>query len=878
MDSGSGSQPSGPHWLTEDGTGTMDDTDPIWNNATGNEFMENFNALADMDVDSLNFDRDSISVDTGANNNATRSFQALQPVARSLISLERDHGPDPDTAERGFSDHWSIQHSDNSKRFKPAPAPAPAPANTHNLGPAGVQYCMLWLQLNSPKVPKESDIASLSVLSGQPKDAVESWFGNRMLRQGSASSTYTLSNYSSSGIPTSDSGSRINYAFNTSQTSFASGSVDNHSLSGAASVAGTGPAPRDDNDIKDLNRCKARPPGDWFESEGVKSAFVRAKEAVCRGGKELGKHCRPTKDLSLLARDCDRPFQCTRKCGKRFKEKKDWKRHEQTRYPQEGWICTVPATVRVKNSVFCAYCPSGHQVENPTPEHLKSRHRKSFDSLDQMELRMCEYTAYRRQHIIQHFEKIHPSLSPTEWINNGHFKIPRSQYPRYCGFCRSVFSSWGERIDHIASHFVDDELDMRRWRDHDSSADNDNEREKRDRDDSDHYDESDDSGSDDDSNKPPRVRRSVRMRSYRPSQREHYTGHQMSQYLKTNEQSVEEYCYRHNGNHLNNENQTICAWLEYVETHPILEVDTAGQLNDIYDLQRRWDSLGTFGKKCIPPPEAWERKRYLHLVLSNSKGVFEFMRSYPVPEDIQPNIPRSCSFYRPPTSERDTRCSGKNYEYREINFDALQLAWDPREYFLWILKDRAARLLNEWEKILVEVECRVGRDLDSMAYGTSEGDHGSAVTENVKKTFDRIVPISRLLNLLQGTISETRAAWQGLLSSSEDMGYFFELGSSQETSTGQDRARVHLHDIKKTLGCLESVQQRLLPQTNHCHELLRVYVTAYHTFRNEFQILSHCPHRYDCYYADRTFRCSKTSVLMVEGSRGEYAEAEARDT
>jgi len=55
-----------------------------------------------------------------------------------------------------------------------------------------------------------------------------------------------------------------------------------------------------------------------------------------RGGR---KGCNPTDDPELLKRDSNKIYQCTRKCGKRYGRKCDWKRNEEEGYPSKSWIC-----------------------------------------------------------------------------------------------------------------------------------------------------------------------------------------------------------------------------------------------------------------------------------------------------------------------------------------------------------------------------------------------------------------------------------------------------------------------------------------------------------------------------------------------------------
>lgn len=59
---------------------------------------------------------------------------------------------------------------------------------------------------------------------------------------------------------------------------------------------------------------------------------------AARGGK---KGCTPTSRPELLSRDPNKIYQCTRKCGKRYGRKCDWKRNEEEGYPSKSWTCNL---------------------------------------------------------------------------------------------------------------------------------------------------------------------------------------------------------------------------------------------------------------------------------------------------------------------------------------------------------------------------------------------------------------------------------------------------------------------------------------------------------------------------------------------------------
>lgn len=69
----------------------------------------------------------------------------------------------------------------------------------------------------------------------------------------------------------------------------------------------------------------------------TQAAATTISQSPLRGGK---KGCNPTEDPELLKRDPNKIYQCTRKCGKRYGRKCDWKRNEEEGYPSKSWLCS----------------------------------------------------------------------------------------------------------------------------------------------------------------------------------------------------------------------------------------------------------------------------------------------------------------------------------------------------------------------------------------------------------------------------------------------------------------------------------------------------------------------------------------------------------
>lgn len=171
------------------------------------------------------------------------------------------------------------------------------------------------------------------------------------------------------------------------------------------------------------------------------AATTTVAQTPLRGGR---KGCNPTNDPELLRRDPNKIYQCTRKCGKRYGRKCDWKRNEEEGYPSKSWIC--------------ALCVSQGDVR----------------------VKPC----FRKYHFSQHFRNIHPGLNYADYEQASVVESD-TDFPKKCGFCPHRFTERQDRIDHIAEHFKQGKC-MLDWtddedeniRDSDNSDDNDDDNDR----------------------------------------------------------------------------------------------------------------------------------------------------------------------------------------------------------------------------------------------------------------------------------------------------------------------------------------------------------------------------------------------------------------
>lgn len=145
-------------------------------------------------------------------------------------------------------------------------------------------------------VDSDRHIESLSQLTGESAPAIRHWFG-QLLKQG-------LSGHDSA------------YKSQTGMTQF------------------LGDSTTQSQPVSGLPACSH----DTAPAPGV------------RGGK---KTCTPTQNLELLRRDPSKIYQCTRKCGKRYGRKCDWKRNEEEGYPSKSWVCSLCVSQNVEKVRPC---------------------------------------------------------------------------------------------------------------------------------------------------------------------------------------------------------------------------------------------------------------------------------------------------------------------------------------------------------------------------------------------------------------------------------------------------------------------------------------------------------------------------------------------
>jgi hypothetical protein len=127
----------------------------------------------------------------------------------------------------------------------------------------------------------------------------------------------------------------------------------------------------------------------------------------------------------------------------------DWRRHEETtkHWPQQAFMCVYcPAPpIAADPNPRCGFCQASFTtiVGPPTVHYLQCAAAQVYGK-----------TFRRKDKLLDHIRKSHPHiLNPSAAAAAGEFQDSTANWPKDCGFCQHVFTSWNERMEHIAEHF-----------------------------------------------------------------------------------------------------------------------------------------------------------------------------------------------------------------------------------------------------------------------------------------------------------------------------------------------------------------------------------------------------------------------------------------
>jgi hypothetical protein len=143
-------------------------------------------------------------------------------------------------------------------------------------------------------------------------------------------------------------------------------------------------------------------------------------------------------------------FTCTfHSCEQTFSAYSDWKRHEenQDHYPQERFMCLrclIPDNVQIENT-FCEICLYRFSIT----DDLEAHYRVCLPTQDNP-----KSTFTRKYHLNNHLRRQHSvgMVKANELSSHWKYTLINS-WPRECHICHATFTTWDERMKHIAKHF-----------------------------------------------------------------------------------------------------------------------------------------------------------------------------------------------------------------------------------------------------------------------------------------------------------------------------------------------------------------------------------------------------------------------------------------
>ena len=202
-------------------------------------------------------------------------------------------------------------------------AASPQIESISGLSDEAADLCATWFNKYAV-LPSDRHIESLSQLTGEPSDSIRQWFG-RLLKQGIRGHDSAYKSQTDIMQPA--------LCWSESYTTDLMAQqqlIYQQQLAPLATQEDTAiiPERRSSND----------------------TITTGQPASTLRGGK---KRCTPTENRELLSRDNNKIYQCTRKCGKRYGRKCDWKRNEEEGYPCKSWVCSLCTSEGAENVRPC---------------------------------------------------------------------------------------------------------------------------------------------------------------------------------------------------------------------------------------------------------------------------------------------------------------------------------------------------------------------------------------------------------------------------------------------------------------------------------------------------------------------------------------------
>jgi serine/threonine protein kinase len=153
-----------------------------------------------------------------------------------------------------------------------------------------------------------------------------------------------------------------------------------------------------------------------------------------------------------------KPYQCTfidanrSYCLQSSKDSNDWKRHEETHYPQKRWVCLIQGS---NENISCHVCSENI---DPTKRPGTTAHEACLKE----EYRPGHFFP-RRDKLVAHVKYEHGFQGPgsiESWYQN-----LSVDWKTQCGFCGEHFSEWDQRCRHVGQHFLEGKRMVPDWKD-----------------------------------------------------------------------------------------------------------------------------------------------------------------------------------------------------------------------------------------------------------------------------------------------------------------------------------------------------------------------------------------------------------------------------
>ncbi|KAF8849119.1 hypothetical protein BDZ45DRAFT_245574 [Acephala macrosclerotiorum] len=163
-----------------------------------------------------------------------------------------------------------------------------------------------------------------------------------------------------------------------------------------------------------------------------------------------------SKKQASKAQSSEKIFHCTSPCCQYASSlAMDWRRHEETHWPQKRYMCLECAnSPKDPEMLQCSYCTTRiYTLERYNVHYLHCESAKKNAR-----------TFSRKDKLSEHLQKDHLAppnsalLQAAKWL----FDID-SGWPRHCGFCYVQFTNWDERAKHLIEDHFKQGVDIRTW-------------------------------------------------------------------------------------------------------------------------------------------------------------------------------------------------------------------------------------------------------------------------------------------------------------------------------------------------------------------------------------------------------------------------------